>query len=78
MSPNAGEGGSGGVSASEYSCARGAQITFSDLTPYLNYGWDEIHTNVRNRISLEGGRGREFVFNFFSILQKHISCFCSL
>ncbi len=28
-------GGSGGVSANEHSCAHGAQINFTDLTPYL-------------------------------------------
>jgi hypothetical protein len=33
-----GEGGSCGVSASEYSCTHGAQINFGDLTPYLTYG----------------------------------------
>ena len=41
MSPNAGGGGScggGGVSATEYSCAHGAQRNFGDLTPYLAYG----------------------------------------
>jgi hypothetical protein len=27
-----------GVSADEYSCARGAQINFGDLTPFLTYG----------------------------------------
>ncbi len=38
MSPNAGGGGSCGVSANEYSCAQnGAQINFEDLTPYLSY-----------------------------------------
>jgi hypothetical protein len=35
MSPNAGGGGSYGVSANEYS--RTAQINFGDLTPYLTY-----------------------------------------
>jgi hypothetical protein len=34
-----GEGGCG-VSASEYSCAHGAQINFGDLTPYLTYAID--------------------------------------
>jgi hypothetical protein len=38
MSPNAGEGGSCGVSANEYSCAHGAHINFEDLTPHLTYG----------------------------------------
>ncbi len=38
MSPNAGGGGSCGVSANEYSCAHGAQINFGDPTPYLTYG----------------------------------------
>jgi hypothetical protein len=37
MSPNAGEGGSCGVSANEYSCAYGAQINFGGLTPFLTY-----------------------------------------
>jgi len=39
MSPNAGERGGGlrglRLSATEYSCAHGAQINFGDLTPYL-------------------------------------------
>jgi hypothetical protein len=35
MSPNAGGGGSCGVSANEYSCTHGTQINFGDLTPYL-------------------------------------------
>ncbi len=34
VSPNAGGGGNGGVSANEYSCTHGAQINFGDLTPY--------------------------------------------
>ncbi len=40
ISPNAGgRGGEGscGISANEYSCAHGAQISFGDLTPYLSY-----------------------------------------
>jgi hypothetical protein len=37
MCPNAGGGGSCGVSANEYSCAHGAQINFGDPTPYLTY-----------------------------------------
>ncbi len=48
MSPNAGEGGSCGVSYNEYSCAQshGAQINFADLTPYITYvciHWEIIH-----------------------------------
>jgi hypothetical protein len=39
MSPNAGGGGGCGVSADEYSCAHGAQISFGDLTPYLTLAW---------------------------------------
>ncbi len=30
-----------GVSADEYSCAKGAQINFGDLTPYSTYGADD-------------------------------------
>jgi hypothetical protein len=37
MSQFAGECGSCGVSANEYSCAHGAQIYSGDLTPYLTY-----------------------------------------
>jgi hypothetical protein len=37
MNPNAGEGGSCGVLANEYSCAHGAQINFGDLIPNLTY-----------------------------------------
>jgi hypothetical protein len=36
-----GGGGVCGVSASEYSCANGAQINFGDLTPYLTYDQKE-------------------------------------
>jgi hypothetical protein len=40
LSPNAGGGGSFGVSANEYVCTQeGAQINFGDLTPYLTYDW---------------------------------------
>ncbi len=35
-----GEGVSCGVSASEYSCAHGAQTNTGDLTPFLTYGTD--------------------------------------
>jgi hypothetical protein len=42
MSPNAGGGGGVRVSAIEYSCARGAQINFGDLTPYLTYAWPTV------------------------------------
>ncbi len=38
MSPNAGEWGSCGVSADEYSCAHGTQVNFGYLTSYLTYG----------------------------------------
>ncbi len=38
MSPNAGGGGSCGVSANECSWVHGAQINFGDLAPYLTYG----------------------------------------
>ncbi len=37
MSSNAGCGEGVGVSANEYSCTHGAQISFGDLTPYLTY-----------------------------------------
>ncbi len=45
--PKCGEKGSGGygVSATEYSCAHGAQINFGNLTPYLIYGWDTRISN---------------------------------
>jgi hypothetical protein len=33
------QGGGGGVSAKEYSCAHGSQINFGDLTPYLTEGY---------------------------------------
>jgi hypothetical protein len=33
-----GGGGVCGVSANKYSCTHGAQISFGDLIPYLNYG----------------------------------------
>jgi hypothetical protein len=46
MSPNAGDGGSSGVSAHEYSCAHGAQIKFGDLTPYLTYDSDILSIHV--------------------------------
>ncbi len=43
MRPNAGGGGSCGVSANEYSCTlyTGAQINFGDLSPYLTYGVED-------------------------------------
>jgi hypothetical protein len=37
MRPNAGGGGSCGVSANEYSCTQEPLNTFRDLTPYLTY-----------------------------------------
>jgi hypothetical protein len=39
-----GEGGRCGAPANEYSCARGAQINFGDLTPYLTYGFNNYYS----------------------------------
>jgi hypothetical protein len=43
-----GEGGSGGVSANEYSCAHGAQINFRDLTPYITYDCSPLGDSPRD------------------------------
>jgi hypothetical protein len=51
MSPNAGGGGSYGVSANEYSYAPGAQINFGDLTPFLTY---EGSNQSRSMCSVRG------------------------
>ncbi len=50
-----GDGGGGGcgVSANEFSCAHGAQISFGDLTPYLTYDYCTVSVLGKVLIFLE-------------------------
>jgi hypothetical protein len=52
-------GGGWGVSANEYSCARGAQINFGNVTPYLTYNDTPSARQIsKPGCSVGGGEGR--------------------
>jgi hypothetical protein len=56
-------GGSGGVSANEYSCTQGAQINFEDLTPYLICGILSLKEGRISTLCLEALAWRHFHFD---------------